>query len=75
MEELWPRHFVFPLDKRDFHPCHDTDIISGIWAAKYFSLIWWKLLGADIFSAFQEAGLDNDEQLAVVGKRYGIIRH
>ena len=60
---------AFPLDPRDSHPCSFTAIMSEEWGAAYYSHLWSRVMAADMFSAFVEAGLDNRDELLTVGKR------
>jgi oligopeptidase A len=36
----------------------------------YYSYKWAEVLSADSFSAFEEAGLDNEEAIAATGRRF-----
>lgn len=68
VKRIWPDHIVFPLDKRDAHPCSFSQIFIEQWAAAYYSHIWSKFVAADIFSAFYEDPLE--ETISTVGKRF-----
>lgn len=39
-------------------------------AAAYYSHIWSKMVAADIYSAFQEAGMEDRTALRTVGERF-----
>ncbi|EDO38082.1 predicted protein, partial [Nematostella vectensis] len=54
----------------DRFPCGFLHIFSSSYAAGYYSYKWAELMSADAFSAFQEKGLDNRDELAKVGKRF-----
>lgn len=69
VKSLWSEYNVMPLDKKDAHPCSMTEIFSGDWAAAYFSHIWARMIAADVYSAFYEAGHNTDE-FEAVGKRF-----
>ena len=45
-------------------------IFAGGYAAGYYSYLWSDVLCADCFSAFEEAGLDNDAKVAQIGRRF-----
>lgn len=70
VKRLWPRFHHFPLDKSDAHPCNFTDIVSQDMAAAYYSHTWSKMVAADIYSAFQEAGMDDRNALRTIGERF-----
>nr|CAG4638310.1 EOG090X02LQ [Cyclestheria hislopi] len=73
IRRLWPKFSPFPLDKTDSHPCWFTDIISGDWAAAYYSHVWSRMVATDYFSAFQEAGLHDREAVKKLGDRFRTV--
>jgi oligopeptidase A len=61
--------FLQPLPEDRFL-CSFSHIFGGGYAAGYYSYKWSEVLSSDAFSAFEEAGLDNEDAVAKVGKRY-----
>lgn len=50
--------------------CAFGHIFAGGYAAGYYSYFWAEVLSADAFSAFEEAGLENDHEIAAIGRRF-----
>jgi oligopeptidase A len=64
------RTSVLPLLPEDRSLCAFTHIFSGGYAAGYYSYKWAEVLSADAYSAFEEAGLDNEQAVARIGRRF-----
>ena len=61
---------VLPMLAEDKMLCAFSHTFSGGYAAGYYSYKWAEVLSADAFSAFEEAGLDDEEAVATVGRRF-----
>ncbi|XP_063705968.1 uncharacterized protein LOC134835047 [Culicoides brevitarsis] len=70
VKSLYPKHFVFDLDKKYAYPCSFSPIFAGEWGAAYFSHLHARLIAADVHSAFEEARKLGKEEVLKVGKRY-----
>ena len=64
------RTSVFPPRPENRFLCAFSHIFAGGYSAGYYSYKWAEVLSADAYSAFEEAGLDNDLALEQTGKRY-----
>jgi len=67
---LAPQYLVLDREKEDAFPMYFEDMLTGHWAAGYYSHTWAKMLAADLFSAYIEAGLENTEALGKVSARF-----
>lgn len=61
---------VLPMLDEDRALCAFSHIFAGGYAAGYYSYKWAEVLSADAFSAFEDAGLDNDEAVSQIGRRF-----
>jgi oligopeptidase A len=50
--------------------CTFAHIFAGGYASGYYSYKWAEVMSADAFSAFEEVGLDNEEEVRKVGRRF-----
>jgi oligopeptidase A len=50
--------------------CSFGHIFAGGYSAGYYSYKWAEVLSADAFSAFEDVGLDNEEQIRATGRRF-----
>ena len=51
---LAPQYLVLDREKEDAFPLYFDEMLTGHWAAGYYSHTWSRMLAADLFSAYLE---------------------
>ncbi|KAL0918397.1 hypothetical protein M5K25_010403 [Dendrobium thyrsiflorum] len=69
-QRVGKRTQVIPPLLEDRFLCSFSHIFGGGYAAGYYSYKWAEVLSADAFSAFEDAGLDNEKAIKETGRRF-----
>merc|ERR1719324_1796564 len=64
------QYAVLPPLAEDRFLCSFGHIFAGGYAAGYYSYKWAEVMSADAFATFEDVGLDNEEQVRAVGRRF-----
>jgi oligopeptidase A len=62
-----PFNMPLPFDR---FLCGFSHIFAGGYSAGYYSYKWAEVMSADAFSAFEDVGLENEEQVQAVGRKF-----
>merc|ERR1719440_1961129 len=68
--EVAQKYTVIPPLETDRFLCGFGHIFAGGYSAGYYSYKWAEVLSADAFAAFEEVGLDNEEGVREVGRKF-----
>jgi len=60
---------ITPIQEDQFLCCF-SHIFAGGYSAGYYSYKWAEVLSADAFSLFEEVGLENSDDLKLIGKKF-----
>jgi oligopeptidase A len=66
-EKYTPYGMPLPEDR---FLCSFSHIFAGGYAAGYYSYKWAEVMSADAFSAFEDVGLDNEDEVKKVGMKF-----
>ncbi len=60
---------IYPIQEDQFLCCF-SHIFAGGYSAGYYSYKWAEVLSADAFSMFEEANLENSNDIKLIGKKF-----
>lgn len=69
-ERIMAKTSPLGMFENDRFLCSFSHIFAGGYAAGYYSYKWAEVLSADAFSAFEDAGLDDADAVAKIGRRF-----
>lgn len=67
---LAKKYTVIPPLAEDKFLCAFGHIFAGGYSAGYYSYKWAEVMSADAFGAFEEVGMENEEEIQTVGRRF-----
>jgi len=68
-DRLFPQYLVLAKEKEDSFPLHFQDMMIDSWAGGYYSHLWSRMLAADAFSAYWEAGWEDSKAIKKISKK------